>query len=136
MAGLSGAKGAITIPGTEMTPAQLLLVTRWTASLDRDIHDVSSFDAAQTNERTKLGGMVDLKGTCEGTIDGGAMPLIAMLQLEDTTAVAGFILATKTGQNFTFPGITSNLSLDVPKGGVQTFTMAFESSGVIVRNTA
>jgi len=59
MAALSGATGNIALAATELVAANVALITRWTASAERDIHDISNF-GTQTNERTKLGGMMDL----------------------------------------------------------------------------
>jgi len=127
MAALSGATGSVT---NTAVVGQTTLITRWTASVERDIHDISNFDTA-TNERTKLGGMMDLKGTCEGTVDDGAMLVLTQLQAEDSTGTAAFVLTSKAGNTYSFTAIVSNLSMDVPKGGVQTWSMAFESSGAI-----
>lgn len=128
MAALSGATGSVTVVGG----GQTTLITRWTCSIERDIHDISNFDNS-TNERTKLGGMMDLKGTVEGTVNDAAMPDIAtQMQAEDSTGTPTFVLLTKAGKSYTFTALISNISMDVPKGGVQTFTMAFESSGAIV----
>ena len=130
MAALSGATGNITMPAGDLAVANVALITRWTASVDRDVHDISNF-GTQTNERTKLGGMMDIKGTCEGTVDGAAMPLLTNMQTEDCVPGAGVVLTSTSGNAWTFDAILSNLSLDVPKGGVQTFSCAFESSGAI-----
>ena len=128
MAAISGALGGITnVTGD----GQTALITRWTASVDREVFDISNFDDATTNARTKLGGMYDLKGTCEGTVDSGSMADLTGIQAVDSTGTANMILKSATGQQYDFTAITSNLSLDTPKVGVQTFTLSFESSGVV-----
>lgn len=128
MAAISGALGGIT---NTTTDGQTGLITRWTASIDREVHDITNFDDSTTNARTKLGGMYDLKGTCEGTVNGAAMPALLDVKTPDSTGKASMILTSSAGHTYTFTAITSNLSLDVPKAGVQTFTLSFESSGAV-----
>jgi len=131
MAGLTGAKGLVTIPSG--AGGQTILITRWTASIDREIFDISNFDDG-LNERSKLGGMIHLVGTVEGTIDDAASPVLTQMQAEDSTGTAGFKLVFKdstTDGEYSFTGIVSNISVDVPKAGRQTFSMSFESSGAI-----
>jgi hypothetical protein len=131
MAALSGVKGKVTLPAGV---AQAALINRWTASLDRQVFDISSFDSG-VNERDKLGGPVHLTGTIEGVVDGTQMILIAQMQEEDLVSTAVFLLVVQTGAvldgQLIFNGALSNTSLDVPKGGVQTFSAAFESTGII-----
>ena len=133
MAALSGVKGNISLAtGTGQTSS--LLVTRWTSSADREIHDISNFDSP-TNERDKLAGMLHLIGTVEGVVDSGAMILLTQMQDEDLTDTATFRLisrrGTSTSAQYNFDGHVSNTSLDVPKGGVQRWSMTFESTGAI-----
>lgn len=129
MASLTGVRGNVTV--TAGFGAPVALFTRWQGSVDREVFEISSFDDA-TNERVKLGGMMHMVGTAEGTIDSATTPALTDFLAEDTTGVAGFVVSLISGvKEYGFKAILSNLSIDVAKTGVQTFTLAFESVDAI-----
>lgn len=131
MAALSGVKGNISLPAGTGTP---LLVIRWQGSFEREIFDVSGFDNA-LNERDKVGGMAHMVGTCDAVVDSSAVPLLTSQQTEDLVAPGNLRLISKRGAvldaHYIFAGMISVTSVDVPKFGLQTWSLQFESTGQI-----
>lgn len=141
MAALTGAKGMITLPTTVVLADQALLITRWSASFERDIFDISSFAPAPVNGREKLGGMMVLVGTCEGPVDGAATPIIDKMQEEDYAGVTGFKFTldttpVTTDAEYKFSAIIESLELDVPKNGITRYSLAFRSTKAVGAITA
>lgn len=130
MAAITGVLGGVTIPsGAGGVTANIF---EWSANTPRDIHDATTFDS-DTNARTKVGGMYDLKGTCQAYMDDGGLPILTHIQTANAPPVAAFVLTAHTGKTYTFPGIISDIGNVVQKAqGLSVVTLTFESSGDIV----
>lgn len=132
MAGpITGVTGNVT-PHTDHGLASAIHVTRWNATINRDIHDISSW-ADNANAKKKIGGMYDLSGSFEGFLDDttninntGA----SGFQAEDAPP-ASFVLTSSTGRTLTFSGLLSAIRLSSEKAGVVTVSADFVSSGEV-----
>lgn len=134
MGAITGVKGLVTlVPATH--GGQTILITRWNGTFDRELHEISSFDD-QTNEREFVGGAYHMTGTIEGTVDDAATPLLAQLQAEDSVGNSGFQLDLVSGARFySMTAIFSNLTVESTKNALATFSMAFESSGDVSKDS-
>jgi len=134
---VTGVGGKVTIP--DAAGGTTGFITSWRADITREVIDATTFDDL-TNARTKLGGMYDLKGSCEAWFAKDDVPDIADFLIEDAepTAVATFELigvrddaVSANNKGYNFGGIISSLSINVEKVGQARVTISFESSGDI-----
>jgi len=132
MAIVTGVGGAVTLPGGELSAN----FNRWTASFDREVFDVTSFDDSGSG-RVKLGGLHDLKFTAEAYL-AGAAPALGTMVTEASGPTAGFLLRFKSGSSngYSFSGIINNVSPVVERKGIQTCTISGESSGPVALATS
>lgn len=134
----SGVKGWVEIPAA--AGGQALLIQRWDAEIIREDFDGTVFtDGSHINARKTLGGMHDLKGSCEAIVDDAAIPVLGTITTEDALPTAGFQLwgvigdAGADSEGYKFDGIISRLSVNVDRRGQARVTMSFESSGTITQ---
>lgn len=128
---VSGVNGSITFPTA--VGGQTVQITDWTATIQRDIHDVSNFDDTD-NWRKKQGGMAHLTGSCTGFFDAdvGDTDKITTFGTEDAAPTASCVLQAYTAKTFSFTGILGNLTVTVSKtGGPVAISFTFESSGAV-----
>lgn len=132
MAVITGVNGDVTIPAGEgaLGSGTVLELSKWTLSIDREVHDVSKFGGA-TNEREFIGGMYDGKGTFEAFYRGVEID-IAKLQEANHAPSATFVLTLDTSKTYTFPAIISGITVTVVKSGLILVSGSFESSGDII----
>lgn len=126
MAITTGSAGTVTIPS--MTE---LHVTKWSANITREVFDTSTFAGAD-NAKTKTGGLATLTGSIEGFMDSASAVDFSDLTTQNQAPTAAFILATKTGNTYTFDGLLQNIAIDSPKSGMATYTANFTGSSEIV----
>jgi hypothetical protein len=137
MAALTGIDGSVTIP--VVAGGQTGLIYRWSADVDREIIDITSFDDSGS-ARVKRGGMYQLTGSCEawfdsaqlpelGTTPGGPAGATEGLNVADITPTGSFVLATKTGDTYTFVGLMTSIRVALEKVGQCVVTMNFKSDG-------
>lgn len=133
---VSGSKGAVTVPTA--AGGQTIQLFEWTATVERDVSDVSTFDEA-TNWRVKQGDIAHLTGSATGFFDADTSDTdkITAFATEDDAPTAGFILTAFTDKNFQFTGILRNVTPSVNKtGGPVTISFNFESSGSVGEDAA
>ena len=138
---VSGANGGVTVPTA--AGGQTIQITEWTATIEREVFDTSTFDE-DTNWLVHQGGMTHLTGSATGYFDGdtGDTDKIGAFGTEDDAPTSGFKLVAYevagTEQKwFEFSGILSNVTFNVAKtGGPVTISFNFESSGSILEDAA
>lgn len=128
MAYTSGVGGAVTLPSG--AGGQTGLIRTWNATIAQEIIDATTFSDSG-NMRTKIGGMYDLKGTCEAIFDGSAVPALGTLVTADSAGTSGFVLLLSSGESYDFTGIISNIGISIEKTGQAIVTMTFESDGEV-----
>lgn len=160
MANPTGVTGQVTIPHeafgmlvspSNTEPTDTLHLFKWSASIDRDVHDVSNWGSPAapnaSNARETIGGMMRLAGTCEGYLPSNAgfdldptYPVGVPVQKEgiqkpNAQPVAGFILKYHedgvTDREITFVGLITNLTPTSDKTGLNTYSLDFVSHGNI-----
>lgn len=133
MAAITGIDGSVTIPA--VAGGQTGLIYRWSADIEREIIDITSFDDSGS-AKVKAGGMHQLTGSCEAYFDSTALPVIdgdSGLTVADAVAtVADFELQTKTGDKYTFGGLITSIRVAVEKVGQCIVTMNFQSDDDVV----
>lgn len=133
MAIRTGVSGNAVLPTLSGAPATIH-ITRWNATIARDIHDVSVFQGTPDNARRKQGGMYDLKGSAEGHCDSTAqvdLDAANSIQIEDAVPITGFVLTSSTGRTLSFTGLLSTIRWGIEKVGQATLAFDFESSGEV-----
>lgn len=133
---VSGANGGVTIPTA--AGGQTIQLFEWTATFERELSDVSTFDE-DTNWRVKQGGIGHMTGSATGYFDADASDTdkITAFATEDDAPTASCILTAYTGKTFQFTGILGNVTVNSAKtGGPVTISFTFESSGSIGEDAA
>lgn len=134
MAALTGIDGAVTIPA--VAGGQTGLIYSWSADIDREIIDVTSFDDSGS-ARKKRGGMYQLTGSCEAWFDAYQFPELGDagategLNVADVTPTGSFELYTKTGDKYSFVGLMISIRVALEKVGQCIVTMSFKSDGEV-----
>ena len=134
MAAITGIAGSVTIP-TAVAGGQTGLIYRWSADIEREIIEVTTFDDAGS-ARVKAGGMHQLTGSCEAYFDSAILPLLAGtsgIETADAPATSGdFVLQTKTGDTYTFGGLVTSIRVATEKVGGCIVTLNFQSDDDVV----
>lgn len=128
---VTGQSGSVTLTGTDPQDAY---VTRWEASIVRDIFDYTSFDTS-SSWKEKIGGMVEMSGNLTAWCDATASPALGGLEGEASgTASAQLIITTNVGFSFTI--IYSGLRVTDEALGQVQIAMDFVSAGDVAELTA
>lgn len=132
---ISGVNGKVTVPSA--AGGQTIQMFEWTATVERELSDVSTFDE-DTNWRVKQGGIAHMTGSATGYFDADTSDTdkITAFATEDDAPTAAFKLVETTttapDKMFWFDGILGNVTVNVNKtGGPVTISFTFESSGPI-----
>lgn len=132
---LGGTEGKIIVPGSTV---QIALLNKWSMSVDRTIHDTSSYDVA-TNERTRIGGMMVTTGSASGFADAATTPILTAMQTADDAGASGFQLVLRDGTNtdaaYTFTAIVGSMVVEVDKQGMALFSFDFTVTGIVAVTT-
>jgi len=131
MAAVNGILGSLTFAGaTDLVgaAAHSVLANKWSASFDRDSHDVTPFSPTGA-ARKHIGGLHSMSGSIEGFLDGTTAHDISHMTSDD--APAAFVLTATTGRTYSFNGILTNWSVTIDVQGVSTWSGSFVSDGVV-----
>ena len=133
MAAILGQTGTITFAdatdlGAGAPGVHRLLSSKWNASIDREMHDLTPF-APTSAARLSIGGLHKMTGTIEGFLD--ATVKHDLTHMTAGVAAAAFVLTASTDITYSFNGWLSNWSVNVDVGVPNTFSCSFESSGAI-----
>lgn len=113
--------------GTPKAASAVLDISKFSGTVDVDIHNVSNFTATHNSEEI-IQGMHDLKCTFEAFGTGENISLDRLMEPNGVPA-DNVVLQLSTGKTITFSGLVSGVTVDVEKIGLYRVTGSLESSG-------
>ena len=102
MATITGNEGSVTWISAHGGTTQENILYAFDVSFANTVTEVTGY--AQTKVRSHRGGLIDISGSCIGSLDSGAAPDV------DSAAAGGatIVLLAQTGNSWTFTGLISN----------------------------
>ena len=125
----TGTRGSLAMTDSTLATAQEGNVDRWALSLDRDSHDVSTFEATQ-NATDAISGLYGKTGSASGKWDTALANVVVMTNFNNSE-YAGETITLTSAASRTYSGLAliSELVWEIGTNQPTTFSIQFTISG-------